>query len=509
MVSGCPAFYHVAPSRIMAPRSTPYCPLPVTHTDDPAEHQVLHPYGVGIDTHSKFIQVCILFRTPGSDTGGIKRLERTFLTTFSDLQRAHQWTLNVLAGLAEPETLRYCIESTGTYHCPVLIAWGGIPSVVNPLLAGPTRRKTDVLDARLLAHHSITGLWRSSFIAPPDLQQLRVLWAQRREFAREATRCTNRIQNIILRFGHTYAARDPIRSAVGRSITESLLLGTAPNCPGVCPGGLPPEVAQVIAGLLSKYDTAKEAAHRALVAARNFIRSRNWPTGTTPMPGTNLLHLLLSVPAVGEVTAITWLAEVGDPKRFDHAKQVSAFCGCDPSLKTSAGKVTSFTRRAGNIRLHSALAAAAQVLMASPSNPFGQYGRSIAGRHKKGGYKKAVGALARRLAIALWHVHFKAEPFSFAGYKFHEQPPVPSVSITAALGSAVARRLAPHGFQKMPDLVDAYRAGKLAQISGIGGTTLDLIREWLTANARQQPKQKDKQHGKKHTTKHPRSSDRR
>lgn len=155
MVSGCPVFSCAASSRIMALHKTPYCPPPTSHAGDPVEHQVLHPYGVGIDTHSKFIQVCILFRAAGCDTGGIKRLERTFLTTFSDLQRAHGWTLRVLTGLAEPQTLRYCIESTGTYHCPVLIAWGGIPSVVNPLLAGPTRRKTDVLDARLLAHHSI------------------------------------------------------------------------------------------------------------------------------------------------------------------------------------------------------------------------------------------------------------------------------------------------------------------------------------------------------------------
>jgi transposase len=465
--------------------------------DDSVEHQVLHPYGVGIDTHSKFIQVCVLYRTSASgDSGGIRRIEQTFSTAFTALQKAHAWALSKLPGLATPADLRYCIESTGTYHLPVLIAWGGIPSVVNPLLAGSTRRKTDVLDARLLAHHSITGLWPSSFIAFPELQQLRVLWAQRREFAREATRCTNRIQNIMLRFGHTYAALHPIREDIGRSITDALVAGTPPSVPGVCPAGLPPEVASVISRLLAKFDLAKDQAHRSLVETRNFIRARDWPTATSPVPGTQLLALLQSVPSVGEVTAFTWLAEVGDPRRFHHSKQVAAFSGCDPSLKTSAGKTTSFVRRAGNMRLHGALTAAAQALMCSQSNPFGQYGRSIAGRHKRGGFKKAVGALARRIAVGLWYVHSKAEPFSFAGYNFHQQPPVPDIPVSDALGSRSASRLAAHGFNRMPALAAAFRAGKLASISGIGSTILDSIRDWLGANARQHKQQKDQTHAK-------------
>ena len=473
-------------------------PLP-TLTDAPVEHQVLHNYGVGIDCHSKFIQVCILFRAPGSaaHTTGIHRLEKTFSTHFTDLCAARDWALSALPGLATPAGLRYCIESTGTYHLPVLIAWGGIPSVVNPLLAGPTRRKTDVLDARLLAHHSITGMWPASFLASPDQQQLRVLWAQRREFAREATRCTNRIQNIILRFGHTYAATNPIRSDIGRSITDALLSGHAPNVPGVCPAGLPEPIILVIKSLLDKFDFATAQAHAALNAARNFIRSRDWPTGKSPLPGTDLFNLLRSVPAVGDVTAITWLAEVGDPRRFQSPKQVAAFCGCDPSLKTSAGKTTSFVRRAGNLRLHGALTAAAQTLLCSPSNPFGQYGRAIAGRHKRGGFKKATGALARRLALSLWYVHSKVEPFTFAGYRFHQAPPCPAVSISQALGTRIAARLGPFGFSQMPPLVEAFRQGKLASISGIGGTTLDAIRDWLAANTGQQKQKTTKTYGSK------------
>ena len=108
--------------------------------------QVLRPYGVGIDTHSKFIAVCVM-RQKGSL---VVKSEAQFSTEWESLLEARRWITNTL-DLPAGAPFWYCIESTGTYHFPVLLAFGGEPSVVNPLLAGPTRRKTDVLDARLLS----------------------------------------------------------------------------------------------------------------------------------------------------------------------------------------------------------------------------------------------------------------------------------------------------------------------------------------------------------------------
>ena len=167
--------------------------------------QILFPYGVGVDTHSGFIQACVIWVTPGPDGNQlVKREENEFATEWPQLLAAKAWVLRVLRQLpdtlppVDPDQLRYCIESTGTYHMPVLLAWRGIPCVVNPLLAGPTRRKTDVLDARLLAHHSITGLWKPSFIPTAAAQELRVIWAERADALRRATRCSNQINNIVL-----------------------------------------------------------------------------------------------------------------------------------------------------------------------------------------------------------------------------------------------------------------------------------------------------------------------
>src|SRR5579859_4770792 len=150
------------------------------------------PYGIGIDCHSKFIQVCV--RT---SMAAEAIQEREFSTDWRDLLAARSWAVAALIadcpGFRREGPLRYTIESTGCYHLPVIRAWGGVPSVVNPLLAAPTRRKTDRLDARLLAYHAITGLWPPSFLACDQLQTLRVLWNERIEGRRVAVRCSNRL----------------------------------------------------------------------------------------------------------------------------------------------------------------------------------------------------------------------------------------------------------------------------------------------------------------------------
>jgi hypothetical protein len=114
-------------------------------------------YGVGVDCHQKFIQVCVL--TFGHKDAML-RAEGTFLTTVRDLFRGREWTLRRLRKMAatacvDATTLRYNIESTGCYHFPVLHACGRVPSVVNRVLPGQTRPKTDVLDARSVPSRSL------------------------------------------------------------------------------------------------------------------------------------------------------------------------------------------------------------------------------------------------------------------------------------------------------------------------------------------------------------------
>ena len=65
-----------------------------------------------------------------------------------------------------------------------------------------------------------------------------------------------------------------------------------------------------------------------------------WETDTGTLPGDEMIRILATAPQVGELTAVIWLARVVTPRRFRNAKALAAYCGLDPSLKISAGKVT-------------------------------------------------------------------------------------------------------------------------------------------------------------------------
>ena len=309
---------------------------------------------------------------------------------------------------------------------PVLQAFGGRPSVVNPMLAGATHRKTDVLDARMLAKQSMTNTWPRSFIPSAEAQILRVLWNQRKEYARAATRAFNRINNIVLRFGHTFGSSVPCRSSEGLALLDALISGAIVNHPGMKPETLPWHVRPTLKKLLQEGEEAIAQTKLAAAYAVQYASIKRWPIdGGRWAEGKELLDLLQTVPGVGINTAMVWLAEVTNPTRFNNSKQVAAYCGCDPSLKVSAGKVTQHVRRKGNIKLHEALIQCATSVLARGATPLGEWGKAIAGKHSAGGFRKAAGAVARRIACALWHVHRKGETFSYEGYGFYKSLPGP------------------------------------------------------------------------------------
>ncbi len=388
--------------------------------------EIIRPYGVGIDTHSKFIAVCVLIKQDGD----VVRFEKNFPTAWASMLAARDWVLTKLPTVLA-HLLEYCIESTGCYHMPVLQAFGGVPSVVNPMLAGATHRKTDKLDARMLAQQAMTGMWRRSFLARPEAQVLRVLWAARTEANRCFTRTFNRVNNILLRFGHTFGADSPCSSPEGLAIIDAICAGEIVNVPGAKPEILEPSVRDMLSKLVSEGEDFRGRAKSCFKAAVAYVERQTWPCGGEPISGELLLDNLRTVPGVGPVTAMNWLCEITDPGRFASAKEMAAFCGCDPSLKVSAGKVTQHVRRKGNMKIHQALVQAAVAVIARSSDALGKWGAQIAAKHSKGGFRKAAGAVARRIAVGLWHVHLKSEPFSLSGYNFHRVPAADALASSA------------------------------------------------------------------------------
>lgn len=446
--------------------------------------QALKDYGVGIDTHSKFIAVCVLVK----EGYNVIKYERDFPTSWKALKEARNWVVDVIRTKSVPtvlniEPLHYSIESTGTYHLPVLKAFGGTPSVVNPLLASPSRRKTDKLDAKLLAYQNMTGLWPESFVISDKIQELRIIMRQRQFHQQMATSIANRINNYILRFGHTLGSIDSVTSIKSRALIEDMCDGHFIPSDYICPDGFPDEVKSVIKSMYADYDTHKEKAHEYTKQALKLAKAINWEIGEgRTISGKKLFAHFLTIPGIGEITTLIWLSQIVTPTRFKTAKQVAAYCGCDPSLKVSAGKVTAQTRRKGNQEIHYALVKCASALIQKHNEPLGQWGYGIYRRNLKGGWKKACSAVARRLAVAMFYVHKLGVDFSYEKYKFYEVPKVVLVPIEHMSLGRFEKCLKENGFSNSQDIAEAYYNGQLANAKGIGSRCLEVVRTWLDQN---------------------------
>ena len=457
-----------------------------TSPDDGVEVIPTKDYGIGIDCHSRFLEIVVLVKRDSD----YYEYCREVSTDWNSMKEAYTWTIHVLNTCADPPIrlslpLHYCIESTSTYHLPVLLAWEGAPCVVNPALAGATKRKTDKLDARLLAIHDLTGIWRPFYVISTDVQDLRVLIGQRDYFSRSATRIGNRINSTILKFGYTIGREgsvvknDVIRSTVENLISDNPL----PDSSTLPPDRIPLSSRSVLREDYKQFDDFSQRVSEYNRIIRDKVYEMNWPIRNgKSVSGRELIPILMTAPGIGERTAITWLANIVDPTRFPNQKAVAAYCSLDPSLKISAQKVTSTKKRKGNKALHSALCMSASIIIGNHDEFFGRWGYRI--YQQTGKWKKATNAVARRLSAALYFMNLNAEPFSYDNYQLTKEISVLDIPLDDL-------EKLNHGFHRYiiilksvgifctKSLVHSYYTCELRGCKGLGPRFYTLVKEFI------------------------------
>lgn len=115
------------------------------------------------------------------------------------------------------------------------------------------------------------------------------------------------------------------------------------------------------------------------------------------------LQALVNLPGVGVLTALVFLTEIGDLRRFANRRQISAYLGLVPSSHESGaqqdhkGHIT----RQGPSRVRHILCQATWAMLLHKGADYPAYAR-IVERNPK--HKKiAVVAVMRRLAVRMWH----------------------------------------------------------------------------------------------------------
>ena len=448
------------------------------------EIQYTKDYGVGIDCHSKFLQISVLVKNGPS----VFEYRNQFDTDWQSVVNAKEWVVSVIETNSSPfvhitDELHYCIESTSVYHVVVLKAWEGIPSVINPSIAGASKKKTDVLDAKMLAVQDLTGIWPSSFIPSSEVDQLRLLLAERDNFNRLAARTSNRINNSLLKFGYTVGRDGSVtKNTKVREMIEDQISDDPSDHYNVCPEGIPENVKCVFIEEYMQYDMYRELVRDYDKRIRSMVCSMNWETADSQIPGRQMLKILCTAPGIGEQTAILWLAKIVTPRRFRNEKALAAYCSLDPSLKVSAGKVTSTVKRGGCKDLHSALCMAASNLVRKHNEPFGRWGYNIA--VNSGRWKKGISAVARKLAVALYFMSLRGEEFNYEKYRMMTEPAVIDISIEElAIKEPAFRRyvriLISGNIHTAKQMVHSYYLCDLTNIKGLGKKFYGLLKEFI------------------------------
>src|SRR5919206_272365 len=191
---------------------------------------------------------------------------------------------------------------------------------------------------------------------------------------------------------------------------RGLLRGFGLKVGPTTPRGFPARIRELVEG-----HAALTAVAEALLAARETLGAQLRSLEKRLRKQARVddrAQLLMTVPGVGVIVALTYAAAVDDPGRFRSSKAVGAHFGLTPK-KYQSGEtdVTGRISKIGDAGVRTALYEAASVILTRPVK--GSVLKSWAARiAKRAGMSKAKVALARKLAVVMHRMLVDGTPFS-------------------------------------------------------------------------------------------------
>lgn len=317
---------------------------------------------------------------------------KTGKTTQLRIEHAQGAILNSLLG-REPGT-PVAVEATGNWYWIVdEIERANLePRLVHPrkakLMMGMIN-KTDKLDVhglnRLQRNETLPTVW----IPPRDLRDQREITRGRMVMTGYRTRLKNRIQSTLSKYGWAGTdASDPY----GKKGRVGLMEGIQQ---------LPPETSQMTAAFLKQLDFVQGQIAETEGRIRRLVRD------------TAEMELLRTLPGIGWILSAVVALEIGEIGRFESAERYASYAGTTPRVHASGDKI-----RYGRLRPDvnrflkwAYVEAAHSVCLQKKKFPLRHVSRLYERIRKRKGHPTAIGAVARHLAEASFHVLSRGEPY--------------------------------------------------------------------------------------------------
>jgi transposase len=121
-------------------------------------------------------------------------------------------------------------------------------------------------------------------------------------------------------------------------------------------------------------------------------------------------QLLMTIPGIGPVTAVSYVAAIGDISRFEYSHRVESYLGLTPGENSSSERErrTSITKAGPSSVRRTLIQAAWAVWRRYPNDPMARWATTIAERR---GRPIAIVALARKLAGLMYAIWKSETPY--------------------------------------------------------------------------------------------------
>jgi transposase len=331
---------------------------------------------IGIDLGDRWSRYCII------DARG-EIMEEDRVRTTADGMREK---------FGELVSTRMVIEA-GT-HSPwvsrLLEEFGHEVIVANPRkvrLIYESNRKNDRLDARMLAR---LGRVDASLLSP--------VWHRGAETQADLVVVRSRNALVAARTQLINAVRGMVKSN-GSRLPTSTTAAFAAKIAGLVPS----ELKLAVAPLLKSIQTLSEQI-RCYDAQIEQLAEKKYPE----------TKLLRQVKGVGPLIALTYVLTVDDPNRFRRSRQLGSFLGLRPQQRESGESAPQLgISKCGNNHLRWLLVQSAQYMLSrlGPDSRLRRWGLQLACRGGKNGKRRAIVAVARKLAVLLHRLWVTGEVY--------------------------------------------------------------------------------------------------
>jgi len=329
---------------------------------------------IGLDIHRVFAEAVAV------EGGTARRLGRVDMTR------------DKLAAFAASllQTDHVVVEATGNAAAVVEIIAPKVArvAVANPLqvhLIARAKTKTDKIDARVLAQLYAAGFLPEVWIPDAETESRRRQVTRRNQLVKSRVRLKAIVQSILHAHLAPRCSHLDLFGGKGRA--------------WVLAQDVPSDERAAILRHIEEYD--RQTAAQRLVE-QDIAR--------TAMPDADVRRLM-TIPGVDMVVAVGVMAAIGRVDRFASADQLSACLGLHPSVRQSGdgpayhGRIT----KRGRSDARHLLVEAAWQAVRSPGPLRAFYERV---RARRGAHVGAV-AVARKLAVLIWHMLSKAEDYAW------------------------------------------------------------------------------------------------